>query len=291
MLKHALTAASIALLPLGAAAMDEFVDDRISFGVSRANELIPVYHQATGRGSVLSYQTEAYVGDLNGDGENEVIFKEPRECLSSVACRITVAQYQRRSKTWTSIGEMWGQGVSLSQPEDKKWADVMVHPTFDVWTKPIIWRHNKEAGRYTIDVSQFGDLMQWQSAEQAFAGKENFLKRILDRDLGQMSLIMQSMKSKDDQILVGGADLNGDDLPEYFLYIGHNAVCNDGCPLLIYRNPNERPFARLKSSSDQVAIERVLREGELRTIFTSDSSGSANIFRWDQDQRAYDLGK
>ena len=147
----------------------------------------------------------------------------------------------------------------------------------------IKYSWNEAQNGYSIDLSAFGQAITWEDAKGAFKGKESFLEDILAANLGSQYLLMSSMSSEGDKIEIGGMDLNHDGDPEYLLRVGHQAVCNDGCPVFLFTDLNKPAFAKLSSETDDIVISDVVEDGKLKAIYTGTEEGFAKTWLWDSD--------
>ncbi|MGR3678680.1 MAG: hypothetical protein ACU0AZ_11955 [Paracoccaceae bacterium] len=162
-------------------------------------------------------------------------------------------------------GSFYGQGLHKAEGEKSGFAVIESAPDFGRQTTSIryIWDGTME--RYVVDLSVLGDPITWQNANEAFTGKEEFLQTVLERSLGNQYLFMTGASSADDEVLIGGADLNGDEEPEYFLQVRAVTVCDDdGCPVFIFRDLNEPHFARMISGGRSVVVADTRKEDELK---------------------------
>ncbi len=218
--------------------------------------------------------------DLNGDGVNEVFVKQTgSEYCDKLSCPIYIASYDEEGG-WGVIGHGRGNRVVLvDEIEPGQFRDIMIDD--------FHFQYDLASQSYALDISAYGTLVQWEDAAIAFEGKGDFLDEILQRSLGQRSIFLGGVTSKDDKTLVGWADLNGDGSMEYLMQVRMSAVCDMGCPLFLYRDLEEVPFAELVAEKEKVVISDILEEGRLKAIYTAKTNGWAKSYSWDPERSEY----
>jgi hypothetical protein len=281
------------LTSVAAAQSDDETTEIISLSRKQTRELLPilsvvdpiVYNADYGMMGPAGIQTS--VIDLNGDGQNEVIFfaRGSKDCIYQ-SCPVVVAEHTEL-KGWTSVLTSRASQVSVGGYErDTGYTTIHLSNIGGSTQPPSSYRYVD--GTYIRDFSSIADMIEWSNATDVFDDDElAVIDDILKRDMGQAYFFMKSATSENDTVIVGRSDLNGDDVPEWFMMVDAVAACVGGCPIFVYREIGEDPIYAFKSAGRNVGIEASQRPGSLKSIYMPSPQGGSLEIIWNTDEGAY----
>ncbi len=273
-------AASILLTVAGMLGAPAASADTAHFVRGRTETMEPIFRQATDRSPNL-WRLYYFVEDLDGDGVNEIIFRErasrAKEAGEAItpSFEFTVAKFDDRKQNWTQIGSFNGLRMDIEQDPDVSFKRLLVTISNDAPVKT----YGLIGGKYEVDIDMFGPRLSFSPVAEVFAGQEDYLEHVLQRALGSRYAFIKSSSSPDDRAEIAGVDLNHDGVDEYLLWVGYASVC-DGleCPLFIFDDLTDGPFATLKTEGPHIVASEKREEGRLRSLY-----GKGQFWQWDAE--------
>lgn len=141
-----------------------------------------------------------------------------------------------------------------------------------------------DGSRFVFDYESIGEKIP------LFEASMSEVEGILSRDLKTRFLVMQSSSAKDDKILFGEVDLNGDGNKEKILSVRCASICanNMACPVFLYTDYNDQPFYTTWSQSEDVYVEPEAGPGKLKNIYF-EYENMPHVATWSREQSEYEL--